>query len=193
MYKLCKSEQSATRQRQLELGLMELMRHRRYEDISVSEICDHLGIPRKSFYRYFSSKDGALHALVDHTMLDYEGFNVVYAACERRTPTKELQQFFEFWMNNRLLLTALEKSGLSNMLVERALNYYTEQNPVADRFLVDTDEFHRTQRMLFCVSGLMGLVLSWHHTDYARSSEEMGIIASDFVTEPLFPNLQHLL
>ncbi len=192
MYKLCKSEQSAARQRQLELGLLELMRHRRYEEISVSEICDHLEIPRKSFYRYFSSKDGALHALVDHTMLAYEGFNVVYAAYERRSPVKELQQFFEFWMDNRVLLNALEKSGLSSMLVERALNYYTEDKPVAERFLQNEGPFQRRQRMLFCISGLMGLVLTWHHNDFAHSSEEMATVASNLVTLPLFPNLENM-
>ena len=53
MYKLCKSEQSARRQRELELGLLEAMQTQLYEDISISELCDRLAIPRKSFYRYF--------------------------------------------------------------------------------------------------------------------------------------------
>ena len=71
MYKLCVSEQSAQRQRELEAGLLELMQTRSYEDITVSDLCDHLEIPRKAFYRYFSGKDGALHALLDHTLLEY--------------------------------------------------------------------------------------------------------------------------
>lgn len=192
MYKLCKSEQSAARQRELELGLLDLMRTRQYEDISVSEICNHLNIPRKSFYRYFSSKDGALLALVDHTMLAYEGFNVVYAAYEKRTPQKELQQFFEFWMQNNVLLSALEKSCLSTLLVERAMNYYTDDKPVAQRFLLDADDFHRRQRMLFCISGLMGLMLTWHHNGYTHTPEEMAVIATTLVTKPLFANLEKM-
>jgi AcrR family transcriptional regulator len=190
MYKLCKSEQSAARQRELELGLLDLMRTRHYEEITVSEICNHLHIPRKSFYRYFSSKDGALLALVDHTMLAYEGFNVVYAAYDKRTPQKELQQFFEFWMQNKVLLGALEKSRLSSMLVERAMSYYTDDKPVALRFLQDEDDFQRRQRMLFCISGLMGLMLTWHQNGYSHQPEEMAIIASNLVMEPLFPNLE---
>ena len=62
MYKLCKTEQSAARQRELEQSLAAMMLVRRYEDISVSEFCSYAGIPRKAFYRYFSSKDGALYA-----------------------------------------------------------------------------------------------------------------------------------
>ena len=45
------------------------------EEISVSDLCDRLNIPRKSFYRYFSSKDGALFALLDHTLMEFETFS----------------------------------------------------------------------------------------------------------------------
>ena len=72
MYKLCKTEQSAQRQRQLEEGLLAAMKTKRYEEITISDLCEQMDIPRKSFYRYFSSKDGALHALIDHTLLDFE-------------------------------------------------------------------------------------------------------------------------
>ena len=72
MYKLCKTEQSAQRQRQLEEGLLTAMKTKRYEEITISDLCEQMDIPRKSFYRYFSSKDGALHALIDHTLLDFE-------------------------------------------------------------------------------------------------------------------------
>lgn len=190
MYKLCKSEQSAIRQRQLELGLLDMMGTRRYEDITVSELCDYLQIPRKSFYRYFSSKDGALHALIDHTMLDYEGFNVVYTNGERRTPERELQQFFQFWVEHKPLLDALAKSGMSGTLVERAMGYSVIDSMSSSRFLQDETLFARQQVMLFCISGLMSMVLSWHHEGYPQSAEQMAAIAARLVTQPLFPNLQ---
>lgn len=190
MYKLCKSEQSAARQRQLELGLLEVMSAKRYEDITVSELCDFLKIPRKSFYRYFSSKDGALHALIDHTMLDYEGFNAVYTHGERRTPERELQQFFLFWVEHKQLLDALSKSGMSGTLVERAMGYSASDAIATSRFLQDETLFARQQVMLFCISGLMSMVLTWHHNGYTRSAEQMAAIAARLVTQPLFPNLQ---
>ena len=74
MYKLCKTEQSAQRQRMLEQGLLKAMLTQHFDEISVSDLCDEIGIPRKSFYRYFSGKDGALYALIDHTLLTYDGF-----------------------------------------------------------------------------------------------------------------------
>jgi len=53
------------------MGLLQLMLRKNYEDISVSDLCDHLQIPRKAFYRYFTSKDGALYALIDHTLASF--------------------------------------------------------------------------------------------------------------------------
>ena len=39
MYKLCKTEQSANRQRQLEQGLLSMMAETQYDQISVSDLC----------------------------------------------------------------------------------------------------------------------------------------------------------
>ena len=135
MYKLCKTEQSAKRQRQLEQGLLSMMASTQYEQISVSDLCDHMQVPRKSFYRYFASKDGALHALIDHTLMEYEGLNLVYRRGEKRTILLELTQFFQFWLNKKAFLDALQKSRMSGMLVERSMAHATAMNGVPPRFL----------------------------------------------------------
>ena len=58
MYKICTTQTARQRQRELENGLLRFMLHHQYENIIVSELCDSLQIPRKAFYRYFSSKEG---------------------------------------------------------------------------------------------------------------------------------------
>ena len=74
MYKHCNTEESAYRQRQLEQSLLELMEDFPYKAITIGQICDQVGISRKSFYRYFDSKDGCLFALLDHTIMDGTGY-----------------------------------------------------------------------------------------------------------------------
>ena len=192
MYKLCKTEQSAQRQRQLEAGLLALMGTARYEEITVSSLCEFLQIPRKSFYRYFSSKDGALHALLDHTMMDYEGFNMVYAAHEQRTLNRDLRQFFMFWLQHKALLDALAKSGMSGTLVERAMHFAADDMLIPARFLPDDTVEMRRQVAMFCISGLMSMVLTWHHDGYLQSAEQMAVIAARLVGQPLFPDLEKL-
>lgn len=93
MYKRCVTEQSACRQRELEQGVLRIMTEQRYEDIAVIDLCNGLNIPRKAFYRYFSSKEGALFALIDHTLMD---FTVDFFACGQDATYGTLERFFVF-------------------------------------------------------------------------------------------------
>ncbi len=192
MYKLCKTEQSAHRQRQLEEGLLQMMRIKRYDEITVSDLCDYLQVPRKSFYRYFSSKDGALHALLDHTMLGFEGFNPARTGAEPRTLYRDLTQFFMFWVEHKPLLDALDKSGMIGTLVERSMQHAMDDASVMRRFLPGADLDVRKQVVLFSVSGLMSMAITWHADGYPGSAEQMAAIASRIISQPLFPNIEQL-
>ena len=135
MYKLCKTEESARRQRQMEQGLLDMMQTVRYEDITVSDLCQKMNIPRKSFYRYFSGKEGALHGLIDHTMMEYEAFSNMHQKGKKRNLQLELETFFQFWVVHRPLLDALQRSGLSGTMIERAVSYSVSDGVFPARFL----------------------------------------------------------
>lgn len=192
MYKLCKTEQSAARQRELEQSLMVLMNTCRYEEISVSDFCIHAGIPRKAFYRYFSSKDGALYALLDHTLLEYEASAAPYVPGGKRSILRELEMFFLFWKERKPLLDALEHSGLSGILMERAISFVTG-NALVSRLLPEEDAKIRDHIIHFCTCGLMIMMVNWHHGGYQESTQEMAQIAARLVTRPLFPMAKKLL
>lgn len=190
MYKLCKTEQSAKRQRQLEDGLLEAMIAKRYEEISVSDLCDQLQIPRKSFYRYFTSKDGALHALLDHTLMEFEQYTVSYESGHNRTVTLDLESFFQFWMERKTLLDALNRSALTGMLMERAIAYALTEEIMPKRFLPgDTLEMQQSITT-FAVCGLMSMVLTWHNQGFQKPAREMAGIAARMLGQPLFPSAE---
>ena len=193
MYKMCKTEQSARRQRELELGLLEAMKTQRYEDISISELCGTLGIPRKTFYRYFDSKDGALYGMIDHTLLDYEGFNFGYLNFGKRTLQRELEQFFLFWLEKKDLLDVLHSSGLSGILIERAINFALTDTVMPRRFLPEDTEEMQKHITMFGVCGLLSMVLSWHVGGFTESTTQMARIAARLIGAPLFPDAQRFL
>ena len=191
MYKLCKTEQSAARQRELELALAAMMLVRRYEDISVSEFCSYAGIPRKAFYRYFSSKDGALYALIDHTMLDYEHMRDTEPVSGREQ-MRELESFFLFWKRQKPVLDALEFSGLSGVLLERSIESI-ETNAMLRRGQTADSEFVQKQILRFVVSGIMIMMVNWHHDGYRKSPREMADLATRMMHEPLYPYVKDFL
>ena len=188
MYKMCKSEQSALRQKELEQGLLKAMGSCHYDEISVSDLCDQMGIPRKSFYRYFSGKDGALHALIDHTLMELESFSAAMNPKEKRTVDKELERLFLFWKQQKPLLDALERSGLSGILVIRSVEHTLSNDFSSVHFRKQQDKTVREYGTQFGVCGLMSMVLNWHHTHYAQPPEQMAQIALQLLTKPLLEN-----
>ena len=184
MYKLCKSEQSATRQKQLEQGLLKAMLTQPYEEISISDLCDQMDIPRKSFYRYFSNKDGALYALLDHTLMEFEQMPVSFDAVKGLGALGDLERFFVFWYDHRELMDALVKNRLGGMLVERATSHALHER-MMPAYLLNQDEKSQHLAMTFAVCGLLAMVMQWHRDGYAESASEMAHIATMMLTRPL--------
>lgn len=184
MYKLCKTEQSAARQRELENGLLTAMESHGYEEITISDLCDQMRIPRKSFYRYFSSKDGALHALLDHTLLEFDQLSDMWDGANPVKIRTELEKFFAYWLQQKRLLDALERSGLSGLLVQRANTRAMEESASAAPFGSRDLKGHA---VTFTTTGLMSMVIEWHHSGYRQSVQDMAQLAAVLLTRPLVP------
>ena len=182
MYKLCKTEQSAARQRQLEQGLLQAMRVQQYEDISISDLCDRMGVPRKSFYRYFSNKDGALFALLDHTFMEFEQ-PVDYNHRSERAMS-DLKHFFVFWYERRELLAALQRSKLSGLLVERATDHALHER-LMPGYLLDKEGTVQRMALTFIICGLLSMVLAWHNDGYRETPTKMAQTAAMMLSKPL--------
>ena len=193
MYKLCKTAQSAIRQRQLEQGLLEAMKLKRYDEISISDLCDRLEIPRKSFYRYFVGKDGALQALIDHTLMEFADYTEEYRHGKVRTILLDLESFFQFWVVKKDLLDALGRSGLSGMLVNRAVAFALSDDVLPLRFLPNDNRMMQRHVTMFGVCGLMSMVLNWYDNGYDQSATEMARIAVRMISRPLFPEVEHFV
>lgn len=168
MYKICHTEESSRRQRQLEAGLLEAMGKSPYGKISLTDLCKQLNVPRKSFYRYFPSKDDCLLALIDHTLSDcndialkgWNGSGTLDEAVQLR--------FFQFWKEHSLFLNAIRDNGLSHLLLDRT-------TMIVDRMKENTapESFARDQVEYFVAHGLMTTVLRWHYFGFKSSPEEM--------------------
>ena len=179
MYKYCATEESAQRQRQLENCLLELMLTENYPQITISQICDRAGISRKSFYRYFSSKEGCLYALLDHAIFDGAAY---YLPDHHSGHSNRLiyERFFDYWKGNAPLLDALERNTLSLYLAERMLAYSIQEEQEFRYFFQDQlDE--SSERSIFYISGIMGLVLTWHRNGFTKSIAQMANILADMI------------
>ena len=188
LYKQCRTEQSAARQRVLLEGLLDAMLQQHYDEITVSSLCEQMQVPRKSFYRYFSSKEGALHALIDHALLDFESFTSTHTR-NIDSVQEEMEQQFAYWLHKKKFLDALAKSGLSGVLVNRAIGHSVFETMRSRRFLPVDEQQAQEYITLFAVSGFMSMVIQWHHEGDPQSVQKMAQIAIRLVTQPMAPNL----
>ena len=183
MYKVCHTEQSSARQRMIENALLQLMLKQRYEDISVSDLCAGAGIPRKAFYRYFSSKDGALYALVDHT-LDALFERPSSVGMKNSTIAAELERTFDYWRKNRPLLDALAHSSLSGILVERANRFALREGHMPRQFKRFSPQV-RELALSFFISGVVSMVLRWHQQGFLLTPKELTTLSLTLLSSPL--------
>lgn len=182
MYKQCFSEQSAKRQRELEAGLLTSMATHRYEDITVSSLCEEMGIPRKCFYRYFSGKDGALYALIDHTLMELTG---EFFSGNMAATIATLERFFLFWKDKRLLLDALTKSEMTGVLIQRSVARTVAEDLLPKRNFYYQRQLPQEYMIIFLISGLLSLVIQWHKTDFKESETDLAQAAAQLLTQPL--------
>lgn len=179
MYKYCATEESVRRQRQLEQCLQELMLTEHYSQITISQICDRAGISRKSFYRYFSSKEGCLYALLDHAIFDGAAFYLPDHLNSTST-RQNYERFFTYWKEKASLLDALARHSMGQLLTERMLNYSIQEEQEF-RYLFGTLAHESSERSIFYICGIIGLILIWHKNGFNKSAAQMADILSDMI------------
>lgn len=181
MYKICHTEESSRRQRALEQGLLAAMERQPYEKITLTDLCRQLALPRKTFYRYFPTKEDCLLALIDHTLSDC---NDIALKGWSGGPTLDSQaqlRFFRYWLEHRVFLDAIRNNALENLLLART-------TVIVDRMKENTPSasFAREQVEYFIAHGLMFTVIRWHQFGFQSTPEEMagvfeGLLGDDRV------------
>lgn len=192
MYKLCKTEESSKRQREIEQVLLDIMREKRYDEITVSEICERSGVPRKSFYRYFDGKEGAMQSLLYHNITDFHSFSLLIEKKEKRTLQGEFEEFFLYWKEKRDFLEAFDKSQLIGLLVENSTSYAMSEFVNIQKFLPEGDEREKKHVFQFTICGLMTITIDWYRSGFAESVPEIAKTAARIISKPLFPNLDKM-
>lgn len=168
MYKICHTEESSLRQRSLEQGLLAALGDQSYEKLTLTELCRRLKVPRKTFYRYFPTKDDCLLALIDHTLADCNDI-ALKGLCGTGTLDQSAHlRFFQFWMERRAFLDVIRDNGLRTLLLDRT-------TVIVDRMKENSEaaSFARDQVEYYIAHGLMSTVLRWHHYGFQSTPEEM--------------------
>lgn len=179
MYKICHTVDSSQRQRELEQGLLKAMASQRYGKITLSGLCTQLNVPRKTFYRYFPTKEDCLLALIDHTLSDCNDIALGGWNGETELDQQALLRFFTYWREHVDFLNAVGENGLHSLLLDRTTVIVDrmKENFAGSTFAQDQVEY-------FIAHGLMTTVLRWHHFGFRSSPEEMAEVFGKLLISP---------
>lgn len=90
-------------------ALIQLLEHYAYHDITIGQIASNAHIGRRTFYRYFKTKDEVMEYISSELMDKFADTILKNHAADLKTITKS---YFEFWENHIDTLFLLKKSHL---------------------------------------------------------------------------------
>lgn len=184
MAKNCVTEKTARRQEWIENGLLDLMLRQRFETITVTDLCRHLSLSRRSFYRYFRDLEDVLDSLLNRT------FQRMGILPQLPSPLV-LQRNFEFWMENRNVLDALHRSGMLEKLHEYTLRM-TQPMSILPYLASDTLDMDISREAgLFAASGSVALAIAWYLDGFRKTPEQMARIAYRLLFSPILEKSQN--
>lgn len=177
MYRKCATEISAQHQKQITDALLQLLQKIPFEEITVTQLCQAAGVSRRIFYHLFSSKTGALHALVDQRLL----------AMGEPVPGVQdvVLAFFLYWKDQGAFLDAMCANGFVGLLPERMIENMLREEYDLIYWLRQRGWSREREVLIFSISGSMGLVYDWYHTGFEKSPEEMAQLLRKLITCPL--------
>ena len=179
MYKICKTEESTTRQRSVEQTLQQMLLSRQIENISVSDLCMAAGIPRNSFYRYFDSCEDVLYALIDHTLLDINEDVFLHWNGNPNLEPSDLEHYFEIWYCKQEFLDALSKNGCLWLLIDRTEKL---KDKGKDPTSLSQDFAHK-QVWYILTYAIMSVILRWYKHGFPDTPQAMAKVTFELLSD----------
>lgn len=177
MYRKCTTEISVQHQKQVEDALLQLLQKMPFEEISVTELCRLSGVSRRVFYHLFSSKLGALHGLIDHRILGMGSY--------RPEEDDQTLRFFSYWKDQKELLDGLWRSNLTGLLIERLIVTVLNEDYDIQYWLRANGWRQEKDILIYHITGIMGLILSWYYGGYQKSPQQMAMLMNELLFRPM--------
>lgn len=171
---------------QIEECLLEIMRSVPYQRITVSELCDRLGIARKTFYYYYPSKDDCLNAIVDRKIEEA----ALYTADVLPNNAKSVQAYLSnlnFWKSQKPFLDSLMTNNLGWVFIKRYIRYVQEEEKNLENLLGTPDVKFDSDILLFYMCGQISMMLQWYSRGFDTPAEEMAQKYLRLIHSPLLP------
>ena len=188
MAKQCATEKTMERQNRIGKVLEQMMMEMDYDDIFVSDLCSRAGISRRSFYRYFNSKEDVLKFVLEDIIRDCH-LQAIFKFCPDRDLEERLVDFFQYWMDHQAhWLEMLSRNHQESMLIDMYLDW-TREEYLKDRNMKEEDRSMISVSLEYAATGLLMTVFRWARLGFRKSPQEMAGYLAGVMTRPLYDRI----
>lgn len=150
-------EQKQLSQESLQIALFSLMKVKKFNEISVSELSKKAGISRMAFYRNYDSKEDVLGDYFDRSILPfYQFLNQI----EDKQPTMISRSYFEYIDLHSELFEVIISSGSESLLISHFTHFVSKfylDNVSSIPFTGDYARYWNS----FVSAGLYQMTIDW--------------------------------
>lgn len=166
-------------------AVFQLLRHRDYHDITISQIVNKAGLGRRTFYRYFKTKDEVMEYTTGLLMNEFAATVTANHADTLETITRF---YFEFWENYIDILLLLNKAHLLYFIEDNLLSFIYDvavkvghipdgmsREEILDKYKEYKYEF------TFKLAGFWKITILWCSESPRKTPAQMGELISSMI------------
>lgn len=150
-------------------SLFQLMKRKKYSDISITEITNKAGVGRVSFYRNFNSKEDIIRKWIDNVTTSFlKSSNINY---EKDTLEEYFYKLFSHLNNYKEETTLIYKAELIYLL----------KNKFEETFLELNKYKYDNYKSYFIIGGIFNIYYYWIRNEYKESPKELSLKLVDLL------------
>ena len=159
-------------------AMLEVLKEKEFEQISITEICLKAEVARKTFYRNFDSKEFVIKKMIDLKLSEFETMSLLK---EMNHPRELSKKYFEFWYEHREFLKILYDRNLFSIL-----NYKYDLCMIELRNLFYGEEEESLEReygIKFISGGVWNILQTWVRKDFNETPIQMANFTTKYMNE----------
>ena len=163
-------------------ALFALLKRRDYRDITINQIVNQAGLGRRTFYRYFKSKDEVMEYTTKLLMNDFAAKIIANSADTLETVARS---YFEFWEGYIDILLLLNKAHLLYFVEDHLLSLIYEAalksghvSAEISKEILEKQYDQYQYEFAFKLAGFWKVTILWCSESPRKRPEEMSKIIS---------------
>lgn len=157
-------------------ALLDLMREKRYKEITIKEISKRADLDRRTFYRNFTSKDDVLNYYINKVLGEEYVKSLTYET--KLTTYTVAKVYFEFCLKHIEFLTNLKDNDLLIFLLNKYDEYLPAIHDLFENEFEELDQECTRYALTFNTGGFWNIMVRWISDGADKTPEQMANIVN---------------